>query len=82
MSKLNTNVKAETKPLLPAVFFLGIKIIKYRIVKDNYGGFECQKWWIWCPFWTEMGNVCNTHFSLDKAIKYIENDMTVVVVAS
>ncbi len=64
---------------LPAVFLFGIKIIRYRIVKDRYNGFECQIWRIWFPFWLEMGWV-NTHSTLEEAIDYITS--TGVVLSS
>lgn len=63
---------------LPVVFFMGIKVIRYRIVRDNYLGFECQKWRLWFPFWIQM-DFGNTHPSIEKAISYIENDRTVVL---
>lgn len=66
------------KPVLPAVFFMGFKIIKYRITRDNYAGFEVQKWRWYYPFWTQL-NFVNTNISIDKAIRRIENDMIVVV---
>lgn len=75
MSDENYN---NAKHELPVVFFLGIKVIRYRIVRDNYCGFECQKWRLWFPFWLEMG-YANTHPSIDKAISYIKNDGTVVI---
>lgn len=64
--------------LLAAVFLSGckkqkkmkIKFKKYRIVKDNYCGFECQVWRLWFPFWIQMG-FTNTHTSLEKAKEYI-----------
>ena len=64
--------------VLPAVFFLGIKVVRYRIVKDNYNGFECQKWRLWFPFWCQMG-LTNTHPTLERAIAFIENDGFVVL---
>ena len=63
---------------LPVVFFMGIKVIRYRIVRDRYSGFECQKWRLWFPFWIQMG-YSNTHSSIEKAISYIKNDKTVVL---
>jgi hypothetical protein len=78
----NDQIKHETptcgKRVLPAVFFLGIKVVRYRIVKDNYNGFECQKWRLWFPFWCQMG-FTNTHPTLERAIMYIENDGFVVL---
>ena len=75
MSDKNCN---NAKHELPVVFFLGIKVIRYRIVRDNYCGFECQKWRLWFPFWLEIGYV-NTHMSIDAAISFIKNDGTVVL---
>lgn len=66
------------KPVLPAVFFMGFKIIKYRIIRDNYAGFEVQKWRWHYPFWTQL-NFVNTNISINQAIRRIENDMIVVV---
>jgi hypothetical protein len=63
---------------LPVVFFIGIKVIRYRIVRDRYAGFECQKWRLWFPFWVQMGYT-NTHPSIEKAISYIVTDRTVVL---
>ena len=68
----------KSKPLLPAVFFMGFKIIKYRIIRDNYGGFEVQKWRWYFPFWLQLDGV-NTNLSVERAIRRIENDMIVVV---
>ncbi len=41
----------------------------YRIVRDNYAGYEvqCRPWW-W-PFWYQAGFV-NTHVSLERAEQY------------
>ena len=69
---------AEPSTRLPAVFFMGFKIIKYRIIRDNYAGFEVQKWRWYFPFWIQL-NFVNTNISINQAIKLIENDMIVVV---
>jgi hypothetical protein len=74
----NTKPSNSTKPVLPAVFFMGFKIIKYRIIRDNYGGFEAQKWRWYFPFWLQL-NYVNTNLSVEQAIRRIENDMIVVV---
>jgi hypothetical protein len=74
----NTEPSNSTKPVLPAVFFIGFKIIKYRIIRDNYGGFEVQKWKWYFPFWLQLDYV-NTNLSVEQAIRRIENDMIVVV---
>lgn len=63
--------------VLPAVFLFGIKVVRYRIVKDNYAGYECQKWRIWFPFWFQIG--INTHCTIDHAIGFIVNNKTVVM---
>lgn len=47
-----------------------MKLKKYRVVRDNYSGYEVQTWRAWFPFWIE-GKV-NTHISLEQAKKYIE----------
>ena len=49
-----------------------IKLKKYRIVRDNYNGYECQVWRLWLPFWFQMGWT-NTHPTLEKAKEYINN---------
>jgi hypothetical protein len=48
-----------------------MKTRKYRIVRDNYAGYECQIWRIWWPFWVQMGST-NTHGTLERAEEYIE----------
>jgi hypothetical protein len=50
---------------------------KYRIIKDDYNGYEAQiKYW-WLPFlWIEMhepGFICNTWETLDRAKNFINN---------
>lgn len=42
---------------------------KYRVVKDNYLGYESQyKKWHW-PTWRQIGG-SNTHATLEEAIDY------------
>jgi hypothetical protein len=48
-----------------------MKFTKYRIVRDNYAGYEVQKWRFWFPFWVEC-DYMNTHLSLERAKRYIE----------
>jgi hypothetical protein len=55
-----------------------IKFKKYRIVKDNFNGYECQVWRLWFPFWVQM-NFSNTHTSIEKAKCFIENNSNTVV---
>lgn len=58
-----------------------MKLKKYRVVSDSYAGFECQVWRWWFPFWVQMtkGNgLCNTHGSLEDAIKYIEQEKQIL----
>jgi len=63
--------------VLPAVFLFGIKVVRYRIVKDDCAGYECQKWRIWFPFWFQIG--MNTHCTIDHAIGFIVKNKTVVM---
>jgi hypothetical protein len=43
---------------------------EYRIVTDEYAGYEAQVWrWYW-PFWSQMG--INTHKTIEKARDYID----------
>lgn len=49
---------------------------KYRIVTDNYAGYEVQvkRWWF--PFWVQCtmgGSNCNTHVSIEAAKRYIKS---------
>ena len=76
---INSSTKApnDSKPVLPAVFFFGIKVVRYRIVRDNYLGYECQIWRLWFPFWCQMG-LTNTHHTIERAIAFIENNGKVV----
>lgn len=78
MINSSTKDSNNSKPVLPAVFFFGIKVVRYRIVKDNYLGYECQIWRLWFPFWCEM-NFCNTHDTLERAIESIEKHRKVVL---
>lgn len=78
MKNSSTKAPNNAKYVLPAVFFFGIKVVRYRIVKDDYSGYECQIWKIWFPFWCQM-NFCNTHHTLEEAIAFIENHGKVVL---
>ena len=51
---------------------------KYRIVIDNYLGYEAQikRWWF--PFWTQL-NGLNTHITIEQAKEYIERNKNKVV---
>ena len=49
-----------------------MKLKRFRIVGDSFAGYECQIWRLWWPFWTQMDWV-NTHGSIERAKKYIEN---------
>jgi len=55
-----------------------MKLRKYRIVSDEYCGYQCQVWRLWFPFWVEM-NFANTHKSLESAIDYIKKGEKKVV---
>lgn len=50
-------------------YFKQYIITQYRIVKDDYAGYECQKTFLWL-FWVEIG--CNTHLSINDAVTFIE----------
>jgi len=41
---------------------------KYRIVTDEYSGYEVQKKFWWWPFWTQ--GETNTHSSIEQAREY------------
>lgn len=43
----------------------------YRIVTDNYSGYEVQARRWWWPFWVQC-NRCNTHPTIEHAEKYAE----------
>ena len=47
-----------------------IKLREYRIVTDNYAGYEAQmrRWWHY-PFWVQLGGV-NTHKSQEAAERH------------
>lgn len=48
---------------------------KYRVVTDDYLGFEAQVWRIWFPFWVKMSEDdlrINTHLSLESAVAFIK----------
>jgi hypothetical protein len=44
---------------------------KYRIVRDNFSGYEAQVWELWLPFWRQI-NFANTSPSVEKAVKICE----------
>ena len=44
---------------------------EYRIVRDNFLGYECQHKRWWWPFWTQMG-FTNTHRTIEEARTYID----------
>ena len=47
-----------------------MKWIKFRIVTDNYSGYEAQIWrWYW-PFWVQIGGI-NTWRSIEDAKAFI-----------
>lgn len=49
---------------------------RYRIVTDNYAGFEVQMWSIFWPFWTQVSTAydkTNTHLTIEMAKLFIEN---------
>lgn len=50
---------------------------KYRIVRDNYSGYEVQRKRWWFPIWLQVG--VNTHYSLEKAEAYVQKYINYVV---
>jgi hypothetical protein len=56
-----------------------MKLKKYRIVTDNYNGFEVQEGFILLPFiWWELTG-SNTHSTLKKAEEFARNNQKKVV---
>lgn len=58
-----------------------ICIRQYRIVTDDFGGFEVQKKRWYLPFWLQIKDVkgstyINTHTTIESAEKLIEMDRT------
>ena len=51
---------------------------KYRIVTDNYAGYEVQikRWWF--PFYVQL-DMCNTFSTIEKAEKYARLHSQLVV---
>lgn len=45
---------------------------QYRIVRDDFAGFEVQQRRWWWPFWTQCG-FTNTHLTVEAAERYAEN---------
>jgi len=41
---------------------------RYRVVRDNYLGYEAQFRWWWCPFWFQRFGA-NTYVTLEEAQK-------------
>jgi len=51
---------------------------RYRIVRDQYCGYEVQKrTWYW-PFWISCG-FCNTHCTVEGAEQWLRGYMNEVV---
>ncbi len=53
-------------------------MVRYRIVTDNYCGYEAQLWRWWWPFWVQLGGT-NTHISVERAEAYISRRIRRVV---
>jgi len=51
---------------------------EFRIVTDNYCGYEVQHRYPLWPFWMQTGFV-NTHFSIKQAKEYIDQKRSKVV---
>lgn len=69
MSKENTNdtTTAGDKALTASTGSLSTWYKRYRIVHDNYLGYEAQVWRIWWPMWTQL-YFTNTSSTQDRAI--------------
>lgn len=54
-----------------------IRFRKYRIVTDNYNGYEVQHWHIWWPFWNDFmvkgTGISNTNPTIEEAKKLLES---------
>lgn len=50
-----------------------MKTKRYRIVRDNYAGYEVQGWRIWFPFWIQLSQGgsfgVNTSSDIEEAKK-------------
>lgn len=44
---------------------------EYRVVEDNFAGFEVQARRWWWPFWLEC-DFCNTHPTVEAAERWAE----------
>jgi hypothetical protein len=42
---------------------------RYRIVRDNYAGYEVQCWRFWFPVWIQC-NLTNTHSTIEAARRH------------
>ena len=65
---------------LPCKRFLGIKIVKYRIIKDMFHGYAPQKWRIYWPFWCGIDTSHNDPISfktIEAAEKMIDMNMDI-----
>lgn len=49
-----------------------MKTVKYKIIPDQYLGYEVRIWRIWWPFWVQC-DLCNTYKTIENAKKYIDN---------
>jgi len=45
--------------------------MEFRIVIDNYAGFEVQSWRWWFPIWLQCGST-NTHSTIEDAEAFAE----------
>jgi len=51
---------------------------RYRIVTDNYAGYQVQVWHWWWPFWVQAA-FSNTHSTLERARKFAKNHANRIV---
>jgi hypothetical protein len=57
----------------------------YRIVEDDFAGYQVEVWRWWFPFWVQcwgQGDVCNTHASVAEAEQFARNHTNKFVIKS
>jgi len=60
------------------IIYSNIFKTKYRIVKDNFAGYEAQFRYWWMPFWKQI-NFTNTSSTIENAKKIIDGKRKSVV---
>lgn len=62
----------EVEKELPFKSIFGIKTVRYRVINDSYGGYKCQQWRIYFPFWVHMDGY-SVFKTLREARQFIHN---------